>query len=66
MQKHNLSAKKDLYDNIDSLSEILKTTFIELDKQLRENPMLSGTINEDTNATDVVPTRIGCPLENNS
>ncbi len=63
MQKHNLSAKKDLYDNIDSLSEILKSTFIELDRQLRENPMLSGTINEDTNARDVVPEAINSTTE---
>eukprot|EP00943_MAST-04B_sp_MAST-4B-sp1_P003372 g3372.t1 len=51
MQKRNVKVKKELYKDIEILSEILKTTFFQLDKQLRENPMLSGTINDNTNVT---------------
>ena len=50
LQKRNLSVAKELYENIDCMSEILKATFVELDTQLRNNPMLSGKIhdNDDT------------------
>jgi serine/threonine protein phosphatase PrpC/ankyrin repeat protein len=62
MQKAKVKAKKELYEDIESLSEILKATFFQLDQQLRENPMLSGTINDNTNVTDSSTADVGARL----
>ena len=55
LQNRNLSAAKELYENIDCMSEILKATFVELDTQLRCNPMLSGIMRENNDTTNSSP-----------